>query len=439
MGKEFNSKLLERLKDRCKVALLKESEPTLESVLDESARHGVLIGSVDTLFKKWKLYMQYIADRIPMLLSLPDEKTTRFKQFISSISSLLDEAEKETREKLSKICRAVEGGHAELTTKSTNSFHICSNGNCIYSHGITHPTYSLHLNALSANLDFPDVLSERELEPFQLGWRASDESVIDNRPMMGTTQPWQLIAWLATRFGNVWVNLHFVNVTSRGITLAVRAIAKDWKQKLSKEKAIRLSIDFYQRGDYRPLLTWWLGDGVVDNELHRFQLSIGSKYIQVVNQAFRGYIDSNRIRLMGKDAKMLARQLILSAGSYGILLDVLRSHKWKHLKALANASYKEPVYITIGEFKMRLLLTNKFLIAVKQFKNKEEAELVVKKLAPHAHIYRSKGYIVYVKWSWLKELMKRDPTLRETIVQYLIKKAETKPQARKILAKIPLF
>jgi hypothetical protein len=43
---------------------------------------------------------------------------------------------------------------------------------------------------------FPDVLKlpRERLELLQLGWRASDESEIKDRPVIVTTQPWQTFA-----------------------------------------------------------------------------------------------------------------------------------------------------------------------------------------------------------------------------------------------------
>jgi hypothetical protein len=104
------------------------------------------------------------------------------------------------------------------------------------------------------------LLHER-LELFQLGWRASDESNKKGRPYMSTTQPWQMFAWVATRYGKLRMYVNLVNLTREGVSVAVHFRAKSWRQRWSKDEAIDMVGSHLRRGEWAPVLTAWLGDG----------------------------------------------------------------------------------------------------------------------------------------------------------------------------------
>lgn len=54
MGRDVDiDEVLTKLRERCGIALRDGPRPTLEIVLEESARRGVLYGTADTLFEKW--------------------------------------------------------------------------------------------------------------------------------------------------------------------------------------------------------------------------------------------------------------------------------------------------------------------------------------------------------------------------------------------------
>lgn len=143
---------------------------------------------------------------------------------------------------------------------------------------------------------------------------------------MGTTEPWQLLAWLAVRSGVVWIYLHYVHVDASGLSPEIYAVARDWEQRWSKEEAQRLAIEAIQRGNYRPLLTWSLGDGVARWENLRLYLAgaiLASREFRRV--AKRGSYATREI------STAAARALLENAGIYGRLLEALRSHKWEYL------------------------------------------------------------------------------------------------------------
>lgn len=436
---------IEKLRERCQIALWSTPRPDLEAVLEESAMQGVLYGSVNTLFRKWELYVRHVVEAVPKALSLPSDVTALFKEFVNGLVPLLGEAEQQSREGLVKICRAVERGYAEVRRRTKSTFHICADKSCVYvniSNG--HPIFSILLHDISANLYFPDIgLSSEELEAFQLGWRASDEGVEKNRPMMKLVHAWQLFAWLATRPGEVRLQPYSLQITTRGLSLAIYVVAKDWTQKWDKEKAQRLALEAYQRGDYRPLLTWWLGDGVVDKRLRYFQLSIGAKYAKKVLRAFNGkyHMNAGYLRLYGRKVQELTRSMIIAAGTYGQLLEALHSHKWRSLKASSALPRRDPFYILIRGVEMYLYLHKNTLVAETSLKDGEVARHVAEILKPYANITKSGNYYkVRIGWNAIKKLAEEDSAVKKAIIQFLERKAGEKTCAKRLLAQLgPVF
>ncbi|MGC8584286.1 MAG: hypothetical protein ACP5MH_11275 [Thermoproteus sp.] len=436
MGRDVDiDEVLTKLRERCGIALRGGPRPTLETVLEESARRGVLYGTADTLFEKWRLYMRYVGEAVPRALSLPDDVATQFRQFVDGMFPLLDKAEKQAREELAGICRAVGEGRVEIERGKTAS-RICADDACVKIHANEHSSLValLTLHGISTETYFPDMLRvpREELEAFQIGWRASDETADKRRPMMATTQPWQLLAWSATRPGRMRVHVINLGINASGLSLEVYAVGREWEQRWTKEEAQRLAIEAIQRGNFKPLLTWFLGDGVARWGNLRLYLAgaiLGGFRRDVVK---RGSYTTREI------SSAVARALLENAGIYGRLLEALRSHKWEYLRTLAN--YKllfNPTYITIRGVEMRLHLSARTLYAERRFANEEEAKRIAERLAPHAGIYKDRNrYVVYIPWSGLKELIQKDPALGRAVAEYLGKVVENKPIAKKLLAQI---
>jgi virulence-associated protein VagC len=108
---------------------------------------------------------------------------------------------------------------------------------------------------------FPDLLKlpRERLELFQLGWRASDEFANSGKSnsdyaAMKTTQPWQVFAWVAVRFGELYANATSVNLTREGVSVVIRIIATSWRQKWSKDEAISLVAENFRRGEWASML-----------------------------------------------------------------------------------------------------------------------------------------------------------------------------------------
>ena len=127
-------------------------------------------------------------------------------------------------------------------------------------------TMRIPIHGVSASARFPDVLKlplER-LELLQLGWRASDEGYHGGRPYIHTAQPWQVFAWAAVRYGELRAYVTSVNLTREGVSVSMRIIARSWRQRWSKDEAIDLVASHLRRGEWAPLLTMWLGDGLAE-------------------------------------------------------------------------------------------------------------------------------------------------------------------------------
>jgi len=99
------------------------------------------------------------------------------------------------------------------------------------------------------------------LELFQLGWRASDEGEVGGRPFMDTAQPWQVLAWTAARYGELYMRVALVSLTQEGVSVLVHLRANSWRQRWSKAEAVGLAAGHLRRGEWAPIITAWLGDG----------------------------------------------------------------------------------------------------------------------------------------------------------------------------------
>ena len=138
------------------------------------------------------------------------------------------------------------------------------------------------IHGISAKAYFPDVLKlpRERLELLQLGWRASDEGNEKSRPFMITTQPWQVFAWAAARYGELYILVDTINLTREGVSVLMRITARSWRQKWRKDEAIDLVASHLRRGEWAPVLMMWLGDGEAKRRkiLHgEYELVIAAK------------------------------------------------------------------------------------------------------------------------------------------------------------------
>jgi hypothetical protein len=245
-----------KIKQRLELALRPAEPPTLEEVLVQVSRHGVLRGPVDWVFPAWMLYVEYAAQKIAESFQLTEEERSQLLDFRDAMKRLLLEAWTQAKEKLTALYKAVAEGTYKLEGKRLYAL----DGVWMYIGG---GTPHLKIHGVSASARFPDLLKlpHERLEPFQLGWRASDEGEKGGRPLMSTTQPWQVFAWTATRYGALYIRIDTVILTHEGVSMSIQIKAKSWRQRWSKNEAIDLVADYLRRGEWAPssLRGWGMG------------------------------------------------------------------------------------------------------------------------------------------------------------------------------------
>jgi len=221
---------------------------------------------------------------------------------------------------------------------------------------------SLPIYRVSAEAEFPDILglNSQALYYLQAGWRASDESCYQNEPRMGTTQPWQVLAWAAVRYGYLRIYLSALNLNMNEPTLAWTIISKSWEQQWPTREGKKLA---QQVAKQHPLgmLAWYLGDG----RRHRYDLR---------------YKVGNEEKYEPKDLSQQILQAAYQTG-YGKLLDLVDSEKWAAVKRLQPKQH--PVYATFQghAFWLYCHKEKQVLYAQALLKNLEEASRLARALA----------------------------------------------------------
>jgi hypothetical protein len=311
---------LNKIKQRLELALRPVEKPTLEEVLEQVSTRGVLRGPVDWVFPAWMLYVEYATQRIAETFQLSEEEKRQLLDFRDAMKRLLLEAQKQAKEKLEAVYRAIKNGIYRI---ENNKLYM-PDGTWMDVMG----NYTSHIpiHGISALVRFPDVLKlpHERLELFQLGWRASDESEMRDRPLMGTTQPWQVFAWATVRCGKLYIRIDSANLTREGVSINVYIRAKSWRQRWSKDEAINLVVENFRRGEWTPMLTMWLGDGKVKRKgmlSGKYELVIAAKEpwrLGLVASTYEALVAT------GREAFVKLKE---AAGAYGELLDLLEAHK----------------------------------------------------------------------------------------------------------------
>jgi hypothetical protein len=176
------------------------------------------------------------------------------------MKQLLLKAWMQTKEKLTTLYKAV----AEDTYRVEGKRLYAPYGTWMYVRGYsTSLMLRIPIHGITAKTRFPDLLKlpQEKLELLQLGWRASDESEMVGRPAIGTTQPWQMFAWTAVRYGELYTYVASINLTREGVSVSVYLRSNSWTQKWDKDGAVDLVVNHFRCGEWAPLLTMWLGDG----------------------------------------------------------------------------------------------------------------------------------------------------------------------------------
>jgi hypothetical protein len=246
-----------KIKERLELALRPVEPPTIEKALEHVSTHGVLRGPVDWVFPAWMLYVEYATQEIMKMFPLSEEEKRQLLHFREMLTQLLLEAQRQAKAKLTTLYKAVVKGTYRL---EGNKLHA-PDRTWMYVVGVSTP--HIPIRGVTAKTCFPDLLKlpQKELELLQLGWRASDEGRHKRHPYMGTTQPWQVFAWAAARYGELYACVLSTNLTHEGVSVEVYIKAKSWRQRWSKDEAISLVAEYLRRGEWTPMLTMWLGDG----------------------------------------------------------------------------------------------------------------------------------------------------------------------------------
>jgi len=437
------------IKQRLELALRPAELPTLEEVLEQASRHGVLRGPVDWVFPAWIIYVEYATQKIAETFRLTEEERSQLLDFRDAMKRLLREAWMQTKEKLTTLYKAVVGG----TYGVEGNKLYAPDGTWMRIAKVAAPHIAIH--GATAKTRFPDLLKlpRERLELLQLGWRASDESVMGGRPVMGTTQPWQVFAWAAARYGELYIRIGSVNLTREGVSVLIRGIARSWRQKWSKGEAVDLVASHLRRGEWAPLLTAWLGDGKVKRKRMlngKYELVIAAKEPRRLGLVANTY---EALVATGREAFERLRE---SAGAYGVLLDLLKAHKWIYIKLATDDGFRAALRqnkksITVASIVMYLEQVSGrggSLIAKYFTRDLEKAHAAADKLKTaglRPKIVRSNAnYVAYIATADLLKLAEKDDAVRRAIALYLTEKAKNgtprqREIAEKILKRHPLF
>ena len=462
-------KISDEPRRRLELALRPAEPPTVEEVLEQVSRHGVLRGPVDWVFPAWATYVDYATRRITETFRLSEEERGTLLNFRDTMKRLLLEAWMQTKEKLTTLYKAV----AEGTYKLEGNRLYAPDGTWIYIGGATS---RLKIHGVSASARFPDLLKlpHERLELLQLGWRASDEGEADSRPFMQTAQPWQVFAWIATRYGVVYTYIASVTLTHQGVSIHVYSKARSWRQRWSKNEAISLVADYLRRGEWAPLFTMWLGDGKA-----RWNKILYGKYVVSIaaKEPRRLGLVANTYEALVATGREAFERLRKAAGVYGEPLDLLKAHKWIYIKLATDdtlrVDYKLKAKngkihtkphtkgpsrtstkprsradklgaVAVAGLIMHLRLVSGrggTLVAEHYIRDPEKALAAADKLKAaelRPNIVRSgPNYVVYIATADLLKLAEEDDAVRRAIALYLTEKVKNgTPRQREIAEKI---
>jgi hypothetical protein len=146
----------------------------------------------------------------------------------------------------------------------------------------------------------------------------------------------------------------------------------------------------------------------------------------------------------GKEAFIKLRE---AASAYGVLLDLLRAHKWIYIKLATDDNFKavfKQKSVTVAGVVMYLRLVSGrggSLLAEHYTRDVGKAQEVADKLRAaglRLNVVRSgPNYVVYIATADLLRLAERDKTVRKAIALYLAEKAKNgTPRQREIAEKI---
>ena len=205
-------------------------------------------------------------------------------------------------------------------------------------------------------------------------------------------------------------------------------------------------MSYFSRGEWAPLFTMWLGDGKA-----RWNKILYGKYVVSVaaKEPWRlGLVAGTYEALVarGREAFVKLRE---AAGVCGVLLDLLKAHKWIYIKLATDDNFKSAAKqnkkgITVAGVVMYLRLVSGrggSLLAEHYTRDPERAHAAADKLKAaelRPNIVRSgPNYVVYIATTDLLKLAEKDEAIRRAIALYLTEKAKNStPRQREIAEKI---
>jgi len=468
---------------RLELALRLAEPPTVEKALEEVSKHGVLRGPVDWVFQAWMLYVEYATQEIIKTFRLSEEERSQLLDFRDAMKRLLPEAQRQAKEKLTTLYNAIADG----TYRMEGNKLYAPDGTWMY---VGRTVMHIPIHGISAKTYFPDVLKlpRERLELLQLGWRASDESNTGGRPVMGTAQPWQVFAWTAARYGELYAYVASANLTREGASIHIQIKARGWRQRWSKAEAIDLVASHLRRGEWTPVLTMWLGDGKAERSevlSGEYKLVIAAKEPWRLNPSASA---SKALVARGREAFKRLRE---SAGAYGKLLDLLKTHKWIDVKLATDDGFRAAFKLKARKRGIDVLreaygrngveTSAEQLGYVERNSRRRNGVVVVAGVVMHLELVGGRGgslvakyftrdagkalaiagrlesaglrpnvvrsgpnYVVYIATADLLRLAERDSEIRRAIALYLAEKAKNgtprqREIAEKILKRHPLF
>ena len=349
----------------------------VEEMLNElAARAARAYVQLDELATRTRRYIHEAIKGIVRTFAPDEHAHAQLLKFGETCTKLLSRAHAQARERLEKVVDSLERGDVSVVRRG-KTLRVVPRGRAwfVAAHYKDCWLFRLPIRGVSGRTSFPDLLRlpSEKLLMLQAGWRASDECNNSGRPAMGTTQPWQILAWAATRYGllRIWIDSVYLN--KRGSTLGWTVRAESWEQRWSEKERARALAEQHPLG----FLTLYLGDGCK----HPDTLKIA----------------------VGNDEEIKPRRLvpeIIAAAyecGYGRLLDAIQCEKWQALKKLAPK--QNPVYASFNSrvFWLCYSETSIHLQARTVLKSEEEARELAQELAAqgvHARINRWGEYWV---------------------------------------------
>ncbi|MEM0234957.1 hypothetical protein [Thermofilum sp.] len=341
-------------------------------------------------------------------LGLPADKADTLRGFTETLASLLDMAYPQAETKLQKLLKALENSNVkvELGPRAKKTLHVMPEGERWYvSAQLRRKTwlFKLPIYRVSADAEFPEILnlSSQDLYYLQAGWRASDESCDQNEPRMGTTQPWQVLAWAVARYGYLRIYLSSLNLNMTEPTFAWTITSKSWEQQWPTREGKKQA---QQVASQHPLgmLAWYLGDGRRHKYDLRYKIGNEEKY----------------------EPKDLAQQILQAAyqTGYGKLLDLLESEKWTAIKRLQPKQH--PVYATLQGhiFWLNYYDDKQVLQARALFKDPAQAHRLAKALAENGiqariNTWKTGYHILQITGQNILKLAENSPEWRMALKQ----------------------